>query len=465
MKNELTTMGPAFIKMGQFLSTRQDIFGKEVIQELSTLQDSIPQTPFEDIKCVIETSLDQPLEDVFSEFSEVAIASASIGQVHTARLKSNGKRVAVKIQKPNVATFIQDDLRTLKQLNAILKMFNASTFGETERLLEQYEKYLSAELDYGKEIDFMRRFKKNLDSQPVVIPGVYVKLSTKEILVMEYVPSVKITNLARLQENGIDTAYLARTLVECFIFQMTTTGYIHCDPHPGNLGVTADGATLVLYDFGNVVQFSDEFRKSISQIIFAIFQKDIDEFVELLVRLKVIEVTNADDVYEIKEFFTYFFGYLESLDAAKLKESIANGDISDSFRENLKINPDFMALFRIFSLLDGTCSLLDKDFNYFDALQPFSQGMMNDVSFIDSRARKDIDKLRTYPSLIKTTDRNIARLQKNVTSVTTKLQQTQILALCLCLFHDHIELFPFVLGIAFTAHTFVEKRSNTGVKK
>lgn len=449
MKTELVSLGPAFIKLGQFLSTRPDILGKEVTAELANLQDNIINTPFEDIKHVVEESLGQPLVDVFNNFETTAIASASIGQVHIAYLKKNNQKVAVKVQKPNVATLIKEDLATLKNLNNVMMKLKYGQAKEIDRILLQYEKFLSGELDYLKELEQMRRFKKLLEEQPVYIPGVYASMSTAQVLVMEYIESIKITNVDQLRSQGADLGDIARRLIAVFIYQMTTSGYIHCDPHPGNLGIKLDGAepTIVLYDFGNVVQFSRDFRMSIAEIIFAVYQKDINEFVSLLVKLNVIEVDNQDDIYEIKEFFAYFFNYLESLDIESLKTNIRSGDITGSFQDNLKINPDFLSLFRIFSLLDGTCSLLDTSFNYIQVLQPFTEGMMQDVTFLDMRARKDITKLREYPTIIQSTDGNVTRMKKKMQTISTKLQETQIIAGVCVLLHDKVEVGYILVGL------------------
>lgn len=442
MKNELTIMGPAFIKLGQFLSTRPDILGKDVTAELANLQDNIAILPFHDIKKVIETSLEQQIEDVFDDFSENALASASIGQVHTAILKKNKRKVAVKVQKPDVATLIKEDLATLKKLNDYLLRFQFGQAKEVDRVLTQYERFLSGELYYLKELEQMRRFKKLLENQSVLIPGVYASLSSDKVLTMEYVESIKISDVDKLKQEGIDTSLVARDLIALFVYQMINVGYIHSDPHPGNIGVIKNGnmVQIVLYDFGNVAEFTAEFRTSIAEITFAVYQRDINEFVDLLLRLNVIELDDADDVYEIKEFFSYFFKYLESLDISTLKSSLQSGELTGNFKDRLKINPDFLSLFRIFSLLDGTCSLLDTNFNYIEILGPFTEGMMQDATFLDTRARKDFEKLRDYPGIIQSTDGNVSRMKRKVEDVSARLQQTQFIAgICLIL-HDKLEI-------------------------
>lgn len=457
MKNELTSMGPAFIKLGQFLSTRRDIFSKEVIAELSLLQDNIIPTPFDDIVNILESNMNSSIDDIFYTLDEKPLASASIGQVHIGYLKPSNKKVAIKIQKPDVAQSIRQDLDTLKSLTKYFRIIASKQVTEAERLLEQYEKYLEAELDYEKEVQYMLRFKKLLEEQPVVIPGVYAKLSSKQVLVMEYVESIKITNILELKRKGFNTKIIARNLVECFIYQMTKMNYVHCDPHPGNIGVTFDGLKIVLYDYGNIVKLNKEFKNTLTQLMFSIYQKDINEFVDLLIRLDVIDVQNKEDIYEIKEFFAYFFKYLETLDTQTLKASLVSGDITGNFKDNIKINPDYMSLFRVFSLLDGTCSRLDETFNYYEVLQPISEEMMNDMEFIDIRVKKDIDKLRGFPEQIQTSDRNIAKMQKKLTNVNEKLLQTQIVSFLLLLFHNNLEYLPIAGAVSLCLYYLFKK--------
>jgi len=433
IKDELVSMGPAFIKFGQFLSTRPDILGKEVATELSNLQDNIESISFNEIKKEIETSLQQPLMDVFETFEENSIASASIGQVHKAVLKSNGKLVAVKIQKPQVAVMIKEDLTTLRKLTDILIALQFQQAKEFERILSQYEKFLSGELYYQQELEYMQKFKALLNELPVVVPGVYKKLSTNNVLIMQYVPSIKINNIKLLRSQKISTPVISQELVKLFIYQILKAGYVHSDPHPGNIGIIKDntndlGFRFVMYDFGNVIQFTPEFQKSIGELIFSIYQKDINEFINLLVKLKLVEqLDNPEDTYEMVEFFTYFFKYLESLDIYTLKKSINDGDLTTTLKDNINLNPDFLALFRVFSLLDGTCSLLDPNFNYFEALEPYTQDMMQDLSFLDTRARRDLEKISQYPNTIQSTDGNLVRLKRKITTLNQKMFETKVI--------------------------------------
>jgi predicted unusual protein kinase regulating ubiquinone biosynthesis (AarF/ABC1/UbiB family) len=225
-----------------------------------------------------------------------------------------------------------------------------------------------------------------------------------------------------MRKRGFDTSAICDTLVKLFLSQIIEKGIVHNDTQQGNIGVLDDGKTIVLYDFGNVITFSQEFRESIGVIAFSVAQKDIDDFVEMLVRLKILYVDDTNDIYEVKAFFTTFFKYLDGLDLSSLKASITQSDIEGQFQENLSINPDFLSLFRVFTLLDGTISLLDPTYSYIDALQPYAQNVLNDSKFLDMRARNDFMKLGMYPRALQNSDSNIIRVQNKVVGIKKDIQ-------------------------------------------
>lgn len=451
MKEEITHLGPAFIKLGQFISTRQGIFGKEISSELAKLQDDITQVPADIIKETISVALGFPVNEIFASFTDDCIGSASIGQVHRAELlnKTRGiEQVAVKVQKPNVAELIRRDLDTMRNMVQFAMFVGNPRAIEFNNILAEYERFLSAELDYSKELENMVLFYTITKDLPVRIPRVYRRLSRINIIVMEYLPSIKLTDNEALTKNNINGVATAKVLINAFLNQIIKKGVVHCDPHPGNLGILEDGKTLVLYDFGNVIQFSQNFKDNLSQLIFSVVQKDVNEFVELLIQLEILMIYDEAEIAEIKSFFVYFFKYLDTLDFTSLKASIVQDEIQTQFQENLRINPDFMSLFRVFSLLDGTCSKLDPDFSYITALEPYNQELLRDINFIDFRARKDLQKLTSYSRTLQTTDTNIIKMQRRVKIIGEEFQQTQIfIAFVLCLEHRD-DVLPWIMLVA-----------------
>jgi len=447
VRKELTTLGPAFIKMGQFLSTRSDLFDKEVATELAKLQDDITPIDVDYIHAILDESLGRPWSDVFTWINPEPLACASIGQVHAAKIMYKGKErgVVVKIQKPCVTQQITDDIKTLRMLNNVMMKLGSTRAAEVETILFQYETFLAAELDYTQEMQHMIRFDEILQDMPVRVPKVYKELCTNQILVMEYVPSMKISDIAQMRDANIDTTYIADTLVDIFLQMIVVHGYVHCDPHPGNIGVADNGDTIVLYDFGNVIELSKEFRSEINNLIFAVYQKDVDEFVDILVKIKLFV---AADTLEIKTFFQSFFEYLESLDFATLRQSIQN---QEAFIANMKfrIDPDFLGLFRVFSLLDGTCTRLDPNFNYIEALRPYTQDMFSDTGFLDYRAKKDLQKIQSYPKLMKSTEQSVLRVQKQAQQIATSVKYIEYMLMATAIVSqmDHMYATPLYIMI------------------
>lgn len=447
----MSNMGPAFIKLGQFLSTRTDILEKEITSELCRLQDDIQPTPYDEILYIIEESLGQPWQNVFTSIDPNPIACASIGQVHTAMI--GDRKVVMKVQKPCVARQIRDDLETLENLNKFMLQTRNPRASEVENLLYQYERFLSAELDYRMELEHMVKFEELLDGMPVKVPKVFKEISNERLLVMEYVPSIKISDLAEIRKRGINSSNLATMLADLFLQMIVVHGYVHCDPHPGNIGVHPDGETIVLYDFGNVIELSQDFRSQLNNLVISVYQKDVDEFVDLLLKLRVIQTEDELDVIDIKVFFASFFDYLETLNFSVLREKVQKQQLFVD-RTPFKIDPEFLSLFRVFSLLDGTCSNLDQKFNYYEVLKPYTDDIMQDFAFFDYRARRDIEKLQSIPRMVQSSNQSLVKLKREVQDMKTSISWGRYAFMALfCL--QYVEQAPVEYWPVFVVATFM----------
>lgn len=432
MMTKMKNLGPAFVKLGQFFSTRNDLFGKEVAVELSKLQDNIEPENFDLILNTLNDEFSPQQMSHLIDIQPIPIASASIGQVHRAKLRSEGtiKDVVIKVQKTNIGDMIRNDIRSLKDVVGLGKYTNNRQSTEVMVVLDQYEAFISAELDFRSEMKHMQRFRKIFAQMPWVrIPRVYSNYCTEKVIIMEYVPSIKISDTQRLHDANIDTAEQCTRIVDAFIYMMTEHGYIHCDPHPGNIGVMANGEAIVLYDFGNVVQLTKDFRNSIPNLLFAIVQQDVDEFLELLIQLKIIYLPEDTDKAELKEFFTYFFRYLKTLDLNNFRMSVMSNQMLNDVnsRVSFTIDNNFLSLFRVFSLLDGTCAALDPNFNYVQAIQPFTETLVSDLTFVESRVRRDVSKIQSIPGMFRETDASIVRINRRVQMIQSSMDETRVL--------------------------------------
>ena len=395
MTARMSDLGPAFIKGGQFLSTRSDVLGKEVTDELAKLQDNTNVVAFERIAEAVRAELGCATDAIFESIEPLPLASASIGQVHRAKLRTKrgaAREVAIKVRKPGVRDQIYADLGTLKAIAGALSLVGAQPAREMDPLLVEYERFLTAELDYTAELAHMQRFADFFAAadDAVRIPRTYPSVSSSGLLVMEYLPSTKVTDAAALDALGVDKDALAGRVLAVFVKQVTQLGSVHADPHPGNVGVLPDGRTLVLYDFGNVVRFSEAFVKEINAVMVAIVERDVDEFVKLMTRLGLFVVGDAMDALELKAFFKVFFQYLQNTDFDELRGAIVANDAMRQSRPAVKIDNNFFALFRVFSLLDGTCTQLSPSFNYIEVLAPFALNALRDPNFLDYRIRRDV---------------------------------------------------------------------------
>jgi predicted unusual protein kinase regulating ubiquinone biosynthesis (AarF/ABC1/UbiB family) len=383
-KAQLIDLGPTFIKIGQFISTRSDIFDKEMINELKTLQDKTPVFSTEVVKNIISEELGRPYTEVYADFDDTPLASASISQVHRAKLVENGNEVVVKVQRPYIKNYFDRDFTTLKMIMSVGGLSNDRAISDSRMLLDDCYNYLYEELSFKNELSHLKTFREMLKgSSSIVVPRPYSKLSTSRILTMEYVPSVKVTESASNPE-------LATVLMECFFKQVLEHGIIHADPHPGNIGLTKDGK-IVLYDFGQVTTLDSVFIDNVRMLLFAVYEKDVVATTDLLVKSKAIIMTKSLDNKTLQPFIGQVMKYFETLDVKEFQLSMLESDMGIDLP--FKINPNLVMVFRSLSLMEGICKKLDPTFSYYKVINVMMQDTFFDFDYLDHRARKDLGML------------------------------------------------------------------------
>ncbi|HEV8404886.1 MAG TPA: AarF/ABC1/UbiB kinase family protein [Nitrososphaera sp.] len=282
-------LGPSYIKLGQWLSTRVDILPQPYLEVLAKLQDDVPPARFEEIKPIIESELGK-IEDAFEEFDTAPLSGASLGQVYVA--KYAGRQVIVKVGRPSIERVIEDDIYVLKKILPLATRFiDPNLRFSAEGMLAQFIETVHEEMDYRIEAQNLLTIKHNLAGDPsVVVPDLFIERTSRHVLTMEYVPGVKITDIARLNEKGIDREKLVVRAHRLFFKMLLRHNIFHADPHPGNISVTDDGR-LILYDFGMVGRLDSETRIRLIRLYLGLLDKDAERTVNVLIELGTLEPT------------------------------------------------------------------------------------------------------------------------------------------------------------------------------
>ena len=268
-------LGPVFIKFGQLLSTRQDIIAPDFIIELSKLQSQVKPFPGVIAKQIVERSLKTTIDNVFSSFSDEAVASASIAQVHKAIIKDTHDEVAVKILRPGIEKIIAEDVKVLELVAWIFE----KTFKDGKRLkpqdvIKEFKKTITAELDFLQEAANATELRRLHENDPkIIIPTIFYDYCTEEVLVLEWMDGIPIADIKQLKANGINLETLSHNGVNIFYTQVFNYGFFHADMHPGNILSDEKGRYIAL-DFGIVGCLSEEDKRYLAINILAFFNRD-----------------------------------------------------------------------------------------------------------------------------------------------------------------------------------------------
>jgi predicted unusual protein kinase regulating ubiquinone biosynthesis (AarF/ABC1/UbiB family) len=282
-------LGPSYIKLGQWLSTRVDILPQPYLEVLSKLQDDVPPAPFVEIRPIIESELGR-VEEVFEEFDKAPLSGASLGQVYLAR--HSGRQVIVKVSRPNIERVIEDDIYVLKKILPVAARFiDPNLRFSAEAMLAQFIETVHEEMDYRMEAENLLTIKRNLaGDHSVIVPDVFLERTTKHVMTMQYVPGIKITDIERLNGKNIDREQLVVKTHRLFFKMLLRHNIFHADPHPGNISVTDDGR-LILYDFGMVGRLDGETRLRLVRLYLGLIDKDPERTVNVLIELGTLDPT------------------------------------------------------------------------------------------------------------------------------------------------------------------------------
>jgi ubiquinone biosynthesis protein len=355
-------LGPTFIKFGQILSNRVDILPRELITELEKLQDAVPSFSFEDIRGSIENSLGGKVENLFAHFEPVPLASASIAQVHRARLHS-GDEVVVKVQRPDIADIIEIDLQILADLAEIAEHnFQQFAAYEPVALVRSLKRSMTRELNFLLEANNIIKFRAMFaNDEEVYIPKVFTKLSTRSIMCMEFIKGVKVNQVTRIREMGYNPTQIANVGLRLYFAQIFKYGLFHADPHPGNVLLMDDGR-IGLIDFGMVGVLNTRDRRAFRDFMIALTQGDFKKLV-----LSIEKLTQRKRIIN-KEELEYDLGILLDEFPPHTVDERNMSEVVDRLQEliykhKLCFPADFFLLLRTMVILDGISRILDPEFN------------------------------------------------------------------------------------------------------
>lgn len=368
----LQELGTTFIKLGQMLSTRPDLVGDEIAAELTKLQDDVTPVDLEIIKSTIETELSNSIEDLFSEFEEEALGSASIGQVHKAVLK-NGDKVAIKIQKPGVEEIIHKDITIMrflaKRINDYMPQFRIYNF---PRIVDEFENSILKEIDYNQEAINIIRFDNNFkENEAIYVPKVYKKYSTEKVLTMELIEGKKVSDVIKSNE-GYDKPLIAKREINSFFKQVLIDGFFHADPHPSNVYILDDNVVCFL-DYGMMGILDQEFREDLADLVIHYLENNVKGVMNQLVYMGII-----NENIDMKSFKNDLTGIMYRFYGVGLNEMHGglNGLISLMRKYNVQVPGEFSLLVRGIALVEDTVERLDPNFDPVEEFKPMARSVM-----------------------------------------------------------------------------------------
>jgi ubiquinone biosynthesis protein len=375
IRQVLEELGPSFVKLGQLMSTRADVFSAEYIAEFKKLQDMVPPVSFDEVKTVIERETKKPLLEIFAEFDEKSIAAASVGQVHTAKLHS-GEKVAVKIIRPGIDRKIKEDLRLMYFLaDKAEKTFEIGRVIGATNLVREFERNITRELDMMIEAGSIEKFARNFeDVEEIYIPKVHWDYTTRSVLVMEHIDGMKMDQVEEIRAAGIDPKEVAMIGLRSFSRQLMLYGFFHADPHPGNTIVMYDGR-VSLVDFGITGYLDEEMMRQVANIFLGYSEHDYDMIMDALMDAGLINeqmdlVELRSDLKDVSESF-----YGRSLQHISVKD-VYDQLMDLVLKHHVRLPRNLLLLLKTFIQTEALGKILGSDASILEVTKPFAKKLL-----------------------------------------------------------------------------------------
>ncbi len=435
LRQTLETLGPIFVKFGQVLSTRRDLLPDDIADELAKLQDQVPPFPPDEAVAVIENSFKRPLNEIFASFTREPVASASVAQVHFATLP-DGREVAVKVLRPGIAPVIKNDIALLDSFAALLERF----WSDGKRLkprevVAEFAKHLDDELDLMREAANCSQLRRNFaQSTLLLVPEVFWDWCTHDVMTMERMRGIPISQIDRLRAAGVDLKQLSRAGVEIFFTQVFRDGFFHADMHPGNILVSTERQSFGSYialDFGIVGTLTEVDQKYLAINFLAFFRRDYKRVAEAHVESGwVPRDTRVDELEAAVR------AVCEPIFDRPLKE-ISFGHVllrlfQTSRRFNVEIQPQLVLLQKTLLNIEGLGRQLDPDLDLWQTAKPFLERWMHEQvgwrGFLNHLRRESPQWAAILPALPRLTHQALAQAVQPQHATTAELLRQQAAA-------------------------------------
>lgn len=370
-------LGPTFVKLAQVMSNRPDMLPAPLIHELEKLQDRVPPFPFEVAKEIIEREAGKPLDQIFEEFNEKPLASASIGQVHKARLKG-GQEVVVKIQRPEVKGLVERDLAILRDAtDRADRYLRKQGVMNALDLVKSFERSMQKELDYRNEARNIERFRELYKSyRNFYIPKVFRQFSTENVLVMEFAAGCKISDVPQMRAWGLDPRKVAENGMNIYLTQIFEFGIFHADPHPGNVLVRKDGV-ICLLDFGMVGTMMPKDKFAFAGIFIGMSERNPRKMAQNMKALAIED--NIEDMraleYDLNEIIEDFSSL--SVDESSIADVVTRLQ-KVMYDYQIRVPGGIFLVFRAFAILEGIGKTIHPTFNTYEFIKPYGLKLMQD---------------------------------------------------------------------------------------
>ena len=367
-------LGPTFIKLGQILSTRPDLIGVDLAAELTHLQCEVRADPPATVRHTIEAELGEPIEALFAEFDDAPLASASIGQVHQARLHS-GELVVVKVQHAGIEEKVRVDLDILGGLGQMAEMVPEFVNYRPRATAEEFQRTLLRELDFGREERQMQQFAQDFADDPRIhVPRSHPRLSTERVLTMEMLDGLRLCETAALAEAGSDLAELARRGAEIYLTMIFTNGFYHADPHPGNI-LVLPGGVFGLLDYGMVGRIDEPLRELIEEMLSAVVHCDAVHLTSIITRIGTVppQLDAASLSIDVTDFLAHYAH--QQIDELELGGAL-NEMVEIIRRYHIMLPARIALLIKVLVMLEGTGRLLNPRFSLVEVMRPYQRQMM-----------------------------------------------------------------------------------------